>query len=146
MTEYRIRRMEERDVPAAAEIERESISPAWSEQAFRDSLALDCTLLLVAEREQKIAGYCCCYRSFEEGEITNVAVRRELRGRGIGEALLRELFRQGAEEGIEAYTLEVRLSNEPATRLYEKLGFESAGIRKNFYELPREDARIMWKR
>ena len=146
MTACEIRLMKEEDVPQVAAIEREAISPPWSEQSCLESLVLPHTLFLVAETEGEISGYCCCYRSLEEGEITNVAVRRKLRGRGIGEALLRELFRIGASEGIEAYTLEVRVSNETAIRLYGKLGFESAGIRKNFYEKPREDACIMWKR
>ena len=60
--------------------------------------------------------------------------------------MLEALMERGRERGIERYTLEVRVSNEPAIRLYHRLGFEDAGIRKNFYEKPSEDALIMWTR
>ena len=74
-----------------------------------------------------------------------MAVKRQLRGHGIGRRLLEELMRIGKERGAFAYTLEVRVSNQAAIHLYEKLGFTSFGIRKNFYEKPKEDAMIMWR-
>lgn len=146
MSELRIRRMEERDVQQVAAIEAESFSLPWSEQAFRDSLAMYHTIFLVADLEGRIAGYCGCYQSLEEAEITNVAVKQELRGKGIARELLQELFRVGTAQGVFAYTLEVRVSNTPAIHLYESLGFENVGIRRNFYEKPTEDAMIMWRR
>ena len=82
-----------------------------------------------------------------EGEITNVVVRDDCQNRGIGRKLMDELLMRGEKEiGIEAFTLEVRIGNRSAIHLYESLGFVSAGIRKNFYEKPVEDAMIMWKR
>ena len=90
-----IRPMEERDIAQAARIEAESFSTPWSAEAFRKSLALDYTIFLTAEWEGRVAGYCGCYVSLEEAEITNVAVKEELRGRGIARALLLELLRQG---------------------------------------------------
>ena len=146
MSELRIRRMEERDVQQVAAIEAESFSLPWSEQAFRDSRAMYHTIFLVADLEGRIAGYCGCYQSLEEAEITNVAVKQELRGKGIARELLQELFRVGTAQGVFAYTLEVRVSNTPAIHLYESLGFENVGIRRNFYEKPTEDAMIMWRR
>lgn len=146
MSELRIRRMEERDVQQVAAIEAESFSLPWSEQAFRDSLAMYHTIFLVADLEGRIAGYCGCYQSLEEAEITNVAVKQELRGKGIARELLQELFRVGTAQGVFAYTLEVRVSNTPAIHLYESLGFENVGIRRDFYEKPTEDAMIMWRR
>ena len=101
--------------------------------------------LIIRQMEGKIAGYAGCYQSLEEAEITNIAVKRELRGQGIGRKLLMELMRLGKERGAFAYTLEVRVSNQAAIHLYESLGFISFGIRKNFYERPREDAMIMWR-
>ena len=146
MSELRIRRMEERDVQQVAAIEAESFSLPWSEQAFRDSLAMYHTIFLVADLEGRIAGYCGCYQSLEEAEITNVAVKQELRGKRIARELLQELFRVGTAQGVFAYTLEVRVSNTPAIHLYESLGFENVGIRRDFYEKPTEDAMIMWRR
>ena len=146
MSELRIRRMDERDVQQVAAIEAESFSLPWSEQAFRDSLAMYHTIFLVADLEGRIAGYCGCYQSLEEAEITNVAVKQELRGKGIARELLQELFRVGTAQGVFAYTLEVRISNTPAIHLYESLGFENVGIRRDFYEKPTEDAMIMWRR
>lgn len=141
-----IRPMEERDIAQAARIEAESFSTPWSAEAFRKSLALDYTIFLTAEWEGRVAGYCGCYVSLEEAEITNVAVKEELRGRGIARALLLELLRQGEARGTKAFLLEVRAGNAPAIRLYEGLGFERKGLRRNFYEQPREDALVMWKR
>ena len=82
MNELLIRPMEELDLPQAAAIEKEAITPPWSEQAFRESLGLEHTILLAAIQDGQVAGYCVCYQSFEEGEITNVAVKKELRGAG----------------------------------------------------------------
>lgn len=145
MNEFLIRPMEELDLPQAAAIEKEAITPPWSEQAFRESLGLEHTILLAAIQDGQVAGYCVCYQSFEEGEITNVAVKKELRGQGIAGKLLEKLCSYGKERGLERYILEVRAGNEPAIHLYERSGFTRVGIRKGFYEQPVEDAVIMVK-
>ena len=145
MNELLIRPMEELDLPQAAAIEKEAITPPWSEQAFRESLGLEHTILLAAIQDDQVAGYCVCYQSFEEGEITNVAVKKELRGQGIAGKLLEKLCSYGKERGLERYILEVRAGNEPAIHLYERSGFTRVGIRKGFYEQPVEDAVIMVK-
>ena len=74
-----------------------------------------------------------------------MAVRETERGRGVARTMLTELLKEGKSRGIAHFTLEVRVSNAPAIHLYEKLSFASAGIRKNFYDCPREDAMIMWR-
>ena len=145
MCKLNIRRMEEGDLDQVCAIEEETFSMPWSRKSFRDTISYYHTLFLVAELDGEIAGYCGCYQSLEEAEITNIAVRRQLRGHGIGRRLLMELMRLGKEQGAFAYTLEVRVSNQAAIHLYESLGFVSFGIRKNFYERPREDAMIMWR-
>jgi ribosomal-protein-alanine N-acetyltransferase len=141
-----IREMCLKDLPEVARIEKENFSRPWSAQAFADSLKQDCTRYLTVVCDGQIAGYCGYLQSFEEADITNVAVEEKSRNLGIGYAMLQELMRQGEERGITAYTLEVRKSNQAAIHLYEKLGFEQVGIRKNFYDLPTEDAVIMWRR
>ena len=92
-----------------------------------------------------IAGYCGCYGVAGEGYIYNVAVGKNYRRQGIGFRLLQDLIEAAKSRGIESLTLEVRKSNLPAIKLYKKLGFVEAGIRKDFYTKPLEDAIIMWK-
>ena len=145
MSEWVSRPMEERDLPEVSRIEGEVFSVPWSEQSFRDSLALSYAVFLTAECEGRVAGYCGCYQSLEEAEITNVAVKQEFRGRGIAKALLQELFRVGEARGAWVFLLEVRAGNQAAIRLYEGQGFQNMGLRRNFYEKPREDAVIMQK-
>jgi ribosomal-protein-alanine N-acetyltransferase len=138
-----IRKMEARDAAEVAKIEAENFSVPWSEQSFLDSILLEHTLFLVAEETGKIAGYCGIYLTAEEGELVNIAVIQSMRRKGMARCLLEEAVRILLENGVEALYLEVRVSNEPAIRLYESMGFSTEGIRKGFYEKPREDARIM---
>jgi len=140
-----IRPMTEEDLLQVETIEQESFSLPWSFDAFKSTLDREDTLYLVAAEEDMIIGYCGMYISFDEGEVPNVAVKRSYRGRGVGEVMMSELLVRAEARGVSSVFLEVRKSNEAARRLYEKLGFESAGIRKNFYEFPKEDAVIMWK-
>ncbi|MBQ2282549.1 MAG: ribosomal protein S18-alanine N-acetyltransferase [Agathobacter sp.] len=138
-----IRKMEARDVSGVAKIEQENFSMPWSEKAFMDSLSQKEALFLVAEEEDRVLGYIGIYLSFEEGEITNVSVDSSSRNKGVGSELVEQLKKEAQARGTEKIFLEVRVSNEPAIRLYEKQGFEQVGCRKNFYEKPREDAWVM---
>lgn len=146
MSEVQISEMRLKDIPEVAVMERQCFSEPWSENGFRSALEQGCSVYLVAREPAsgQIAGYCGLLRSFEEAEILNVAVRGKLRGQGIGGTMLSHLMEQGRQRGIRRFTLEVRRSNAAAIHLYEKLGFVSAGIRKNFYRKPEEDAVIMW--
>lgn len=139
-----IKKMLSEDAAEVAAIERMIFSQPWSEKGFLDSLKSPDTLYLVVKVQGVIVGYCGLLQSFEEADITNVAVHPEWRGRGIAYQMLQILMEQGKTRGIERYTLEVRVSNASAIHVYEKLGFTSVGIRKNFYDMPREDAVIMW--
>lgn len=140
----RIRQMTAEDVPAVAKIEKECFSQPWSEQGFLDGMKN--AVFFVAEDPQ-IVGYIGMYRMPPEGEITNVAVTQKMRGKGYGRELLLTMQRWAAEHEIDRIILEVRSKNEPAIQLYRTYGFEKIGVRKNFYQFPREDADIMeWKR
>lgn len=141
-----IRMMEEKDLDQVAAIEADLFSMPWSRNGFAESMELPHTLFLTAVMDGRVAGYCGFFQSFDEADITNVAVSLEFQGQGIGSDMLKALLLLGKERGIVNYTLEVRLSNTSAIHVYEKLGFEREGIRKNFYEKPTEDALIMWKR
>lgn len=140
-----IRQMEEKDLSQVTEIEASIFSMPWSRQGFLDALHQKDCLYLVAARGEDILGYCGLYQSFDEADITNVAVKKEERGKGIARTLLETLLKEGKKRGIAHFTLEVRVSNEAAIHLYEKLKFVSAGVRKNFYDCPKEDALILWR-
>lgn len=140
----RIIEMQPEDLAQVAELERQIFSQPWSEQGFASSLKSPDTLYLSVWIDDRLAGYCGFLQSFDEADITNVAVGGEFRGQGIGYQMLSELMERGRKRGIERYTLEVRTGNEAALHLYRKLGFECVGIRRGFYEKPKEDAAIMW--
>ena len=144
--EILIRPMRKEDVPAISKLEEAAFSMPWSAQDFLDMVDRDGSLYVTALAGEKVIGCCGVTNACGDGDINNVVVAEEWRGRGIGKRMLFVLMELGREIGIENYTLEVRVSNTPAINLYESLGFESAGIRPNFYEKPREDAMIMWKR
>ena len=140
----RIRPMSLVDLPAVLEIEKECFPAPWSERIFRDVLDLDYYHFLTAILDGEVAGYCGYIRSFETADIANIAVRGSLRRSGIGEKLLRKLMDDGYRAGVERFSLEVRASNTPAIALYEKLGYRQEGLRRGYYENPREDALILW--
>ena len=138
------RRMTENDLDKVAAMEKEIFSMPWSKESFRESLSQNYSYFFVAE-EGDILGYCGVHNFGGDGEITNVAVDKKVRGKGIATKMLLYAMEEMKKVGVEAFTLEVRVSNVSAIGLYEKLGFENKGIRKNFYENPIEDAMIMWK-
>ncbi len=144
----RIRPAEEKDLSRIAVMEKLYFSLPWSEKMLRESLHQAQYTMLVAENcaDGEIAGYVILLNAAGEGNIMNIAVSDALRRQGIAGKLLTEVMHRGREEGICDYTLEVRKSNKAAVTLYEGLGFRTEGVRKDYYEQPREDALIMWKR
>lgn len=138
----RIRLMKPEDIAQVSSIEAAVFSQPWSSLGFSQALSLENTLFLVAE-EEEIEGYLGMYLAADEGEITNVAVRKESRRKHLGEQLLARAVEVAQERGIRSYYLEVRKSNEAAIRLYEKFGFAVTGTRKGFYDKPKEDAYVM---
>lgn len=146
MTEITIQEMALTDLDEVEAMEKKIFTEPWSLTSFRTMLGNPYSLYLTARADGKLAGYCGLFQSFEDACIQNVAVGEEYRDRGIATAMLGRLMELGKERGILNYTLEVRISNAPAIRVYEKLGFITEGRRKNFYSLPTEDAFIMWKR
>lgn len=140
-----IRFMRKEDLDQVWDIEQTLFSKPWSKQDFLDALSKEENLYIVAEDKEQILGYCGIWGVAGEGQITNVAVKKEYQGKGIATSLFGDILKKGEATDLHAYTLEVRVSNVRAIHLYEKMGFISAGVRKNFYELPTEDAVIMWK-
>lgn len=138
-----IRAMQAKDVDEVAAIESRIFSQPWSKQGFLDSLALEHAVFLVAEEENHILGYIGMYVSLDEGEITNVAVDSIARCRGIGAMLVEAMKNEAGLLEVTQIVLEVRVSNESAIRLYERSGFINQGVRRGFYDMPKEDAYIM---
>ena len=146
LNETRITTMEMSHIPAIAALEADHFSAPWDEASIRAELENPLALWLAAVDESgAVLGYVGSQSCFEDADILNVCVRPEARRRGLAEALMTELERRLIPKGVEKITLEVRASNEPAIRLYEKLGYSQVGIRKNYYEKPREDALILQK-
>lgn len=140
------RRMRREDVPFISRLEEETFSMPWSAESFLRMIEQEDTAYFVAEEDGRILGGCGLLLIAGEGNITNVVVAPGARRRGVATGLLTYLMEEGDRSGLTAYTLEVRVSNEAAIGLYEKLGFVSEGVRPRFYEKPTEDALIMWKR
>jgi len=139
-----IRRLTYADLPQVIAIERRAFPTPWSLAMFVLELSKPSGICLTALSDGRVVGYLVCSRYDVVWHVMNVAVDPERRREGIATALLEHLFDQADKPG-EQYTLEVRLSNDPAIALYEQFGFESAGVRPGYYHDNKEDALIMWR-
>ena len=144
MSEPVIRFMRLKDVDAVAAIEKDTFARPWSRESFRQEVTRNVAArYLVAEEDGEILGYAGAWVILDESHITNIAVREDARGRGIGRMLTSQLLRILSNLGACYATLEVRVSNERAQNLYKSLGFVSVGKRKRYYEDNNEDAFLM---
>lgn len=132
-------------VAQVAELEKLCFSTPWSAQSIASELENLLALWLVALDGETVAGYVGSQSVCGETDMMNIAVHPDYRRQGIGEALVSALVNGLKDKGSRSLTLEVRDSNAPAGRLYEKLGFSQVGLRKNYYRNPREDALILRK-
>lgn len=143
----RIREMTAEDVEDAWKLESINLGKeAWSQKQLLEAMTRDDTVYLVAEMAGRIVGLCGVRNVSGDGEVTNVSVSGDVRRNGTAYKMTKQLLERGYGIGIENYTLEVRAGNAPAIGLYEKLGFKSEGVRPGFYDEPKEDAVIYWKR
>ena len=131
------------DLEQVMEIERELFHVPWTREGFFTFLTREDAMFLVVEEKGQILGYCGLLMVLDEGDITNVAVRRDRQKEGIGNFLMESLIRLAAERGVTTIHLEVRVGNDRAIRLYERNGFTRDGIRKGYYSDPTEDALLM---
>ena len=141
-----IKPLTEEYVDQVCVLEEEAFSMPWHRESFLEMIRNKDACYLVGIMEDEVVASCGVRNIVGEGEITNVVTKSSVRGKGIGTQMLMKLLEKGSAMGVEAFTLEVRKSNTSAIHLYEKLGFVTEGVRKNFYEAPVEDALIMWKR
>jgi ribosomal-protein-alanine N-acetyltransferase len=149
MTTIELRRLALADLSAIEVIERRSYRTPWSRSMFAGELAKPSSICLgafdVDGEEGTLCGYLIVSRYVDAWHVMNVATDPDHRGRGIATMLLERLFELTADDARRGYTLEVRVSNATAIGLYERLGFESRGIRRGYYTDNREDALIMWR-
>jgi ribosomal-protein-alanine N-acetyltransferase len=133
------------DLNAIEQIERRSYPTPWSRSMFAGELAKPTSMCLGAFEDDQLAGYLIISRYVDAWHVMNIAVAPQFRRRGIATALLQKLFEQTEDGSRRGYTLEVRVSNEGAIKLYERLGFTARGTRRGYYTDNREDALIMWR-
>jgi ribosomal-protein-alanine N-acetyltransferase len=138
--------MNERDLGEVLAIENASFQTPWTKGMFMSELDSNPFARSVVARspgEAKIVGYACFWVVMEELHLMNLAVHPDHRRERIGEELARGVLGMGCEAKCRTAVLEVRMSNQPARRLYEKLGFRVVGTRRGYYRDPKEDALIM---
>jgi [ribosomal protein S18]-alanine N-acetyltransferase len=149
MTTVHLRRLALADLQAIEAIERRSYPTPWSRSMFAGELAKPTSICLGAfdtdGAEGRLIGYLIVSRYVDAWHVMNVAVDPEHRGRGVATTMLERLFEVTTHDLRRGYTLEVRVSNETAIHLYERLGFRARGIRRGYYTDNREDALIMWR-
>jgi ribosomal-protein-alanine N-acetyltransferase len=139
------RSMEMEDVDQILNVENASFTTPWSREAFYNELTNNhFANYIVMEIDGLIVGYCGVWIVVDEAHVTNIALLPEVRGMGLGEALLRKIMDLARSFHAKAMTLEVRVTNHIAQNLYGKLGFQKGGIRKNYYVDNHEDALVMW--
>jgi [ribosomal protein S18]-alanine N-acetyltransferase len=143
----RIRPLELRDLGKIEEVEKRSYPTPWSRSMFAGEIAKPSSVCLGAfdAETEDLAGYLIVSRYVDAWHVMNIAVSPDYRRHGIARRLLTELFVLTADDGQRGYTLEVRISNDDAIRLYEQMGFEARGVRRGYYTDNREDALIMWR-
>jgi len=142
MADYEISLMTAADIDGMHDIEVATFASPWSRKSIEDELANPCARYLVARENGQVIGYAGMWLVIDEGHVTNVAVREDMRGRGIGRELMKRLIQLAADSGMIWMTLEVRRSNKVAQNLYHSFGFIDVGYRKRYYE-NNEDALLM---
>ena len=147
--DYRIIDTTEAQLAQIEKIEQQSFSCPWTMDQLRSQLSDERHVFLTAvDNSGAVLGYVGMMFVLDEGYISNVAVAPNFRRQGVADTLISALMTRAEELSLAFVTLEVRAGNEPAKALYAKHGFVPVGRRKNYYDLPKEDAILMtcfWK-
>ena len=134
-----------RHIPAMEELEKQCFSQPWTADMLASQMPDERHVFLVAEGGGEVLGYVGMMHILDEGYISNVAVSPHARRQGIGDRLIDALLQRADKLELSFVTLEVRESNSPARSLYAKHGFQDVGLRKNYYDQPKENAILMTK-
>ena len=135
--------MKDDDVRDVYSIEENSFSDNWSEETYKNYKEDKSRCYYAAYLSGEVTAFCVSMQVLDECEILKIAVDKEKRGKGIGEALIRKVMKEASENGARFFYLEVRESNTPAITLYKKVGFTESGRRAGYYKNPKEDAVLM---
>lgn len=141
----KIENMSDKHIDRVYNIEHECFVIPWTKASIEKELENKLAVYIVATIDDNVVGYAGMWHIVNEGHITNIAVSKDYRQRGIGDALVKGLVDIANQREMIGLTLEVRPSNEAAMKLYKNNGFKLEGIRKEYYEDNKEDAYIMWK-
>ena len=133
------------ELPQVERIERRSYMTPWSRSMFAGELAKSTSRCYGHFEDGTLLAYLIVACYVDAWHVMNLAVDPDMRGRGVAAELLQQLFEDTVDDGTRGYTLEVRVSNASAIRLYERLGFLASGVRRGYYTDNREDALIMWR-
>lgn len=142
MSETAIFPMSLQDIDQVLAIEELSFSQPWSRQAFEEQVLSPFAVYLVARNGDRIIGYAGMYVVLDEAHVTNVAVRPDCRGQGVGRRLMQALIGIAVRRGAVYMDLEVRTQNSVAQNLYRSMGFQEVGRRPGYYQEPKDDALI----
>jgi len=140
-----IQRLVLEDVSAIEPIEQRAMPAPWSRMMFVSEIVKTTSICLGAFVDEQLVGYVIVSRYVDAWHVMNLSVDPAHRRQGIATRLLEELFEVTGDDDRRGFTLEVRVSNDAAIRLYETLGFRSQGVRRGYYTDNREDALIMWR-
>ena len=144
---WTVETMAEPDLTEVLGIEAASFTNPWTRPMFERELLNTGVShgYVLRTREWRVAAFCTVFVVADELHINNLAVRPECRRMGVGRALLEFVVGDAVSLGARRATLEVRQSNRTALKLYERLGFSVAAIRRDYYADPVEDALILWR-
>lgn len=139
-----VRALRPDDIARVVEIEAEAFTSPWQAETFEGLVGRPSVeLLVLVDESDAVIGYAVLWCVVDQGELANLAVAGERRGQGLGRYLLARVLDVARSRGLEKVFLEVRASNARAAQLYESFGFSGVGVRRGYYDKPREDARIM---
>ena len=138
-------KMSSEHVPQVAELEKLCFVDPWDEKSIAYELTNPLSYWLVALEGETVTGYVGSQTVIDETDMMNIAVHPDYRRKGIAESLINALVSDLVQKGSRCLTLEVRASNEAAKALYQKLGFQHVGTRKNYSRHPKEDGLILRK-
>lgn len=145
MNNVYIRLMTQDDLSDVIHIEKSSFSAPWTKEILHQELHHnDYAHYFVLLYEEKIVGYAGLWIVIDDAQVTTIAIHPKYRRKGLGEMLFRYLLNYAISQRVKRFSLEVRISNIAAQKLYRKHGLVPGGVRKNYYENNQEDALIMW--
>lgn len=145
MDDILFREMTYNDIEEVSVIEKKSFTLPWTIDIYQKELTENSYAhYYVVEKSGKIIGFCGVWIVIDEAQITNIAILPDYRGQNYGVGLFQYIINQVIRNGVKRLSLEVRVSNIIAQKLYRKFGLKPAGIRKNYYTDNNEDAIVMW--